>query len=293
MFQWETWQPPLRGRNMHCEQLPCVALFLLALLSYCWESPVWSCHLSGNIYIPVHWEDLIKWTRFSCVAGGSFIRLLHCQIAWSACPALWRSLTASFPAGDSCRLAVGPCLLIWRRFYTNPGINILRIASIHPRLDFRTTFSEYRTVHTKISHSSLHILENSNSQFRHSHAAPSKFFFPAFIINSAYYQHCSNTIGPLAVLSALQMCLKTVLQAIQPHVQSLQWRQSLVGLLSPGSKESSGTERTTSPTAPAPSISSQRRREKAMPWEENIRLIEKFKEDRTSLFHVSPVFQLF
>lgn len=30
----------------------------------------------------------------------------------SAYPALWHLLTASFPAGDPCRLAVGPCLLI-------------------------------------------------------------------------------------------------------------------------------------------------------------------------------------
>lgn len=69
------WQGHFPPRAMHSDQLLCVPVFLLALLACCWESPVWSCHPSENIYIPAHWEDLIKWTRFPCMAVGSFIML--------------------------------------------------------------------------------------------------------------------------------------------------------------------------------------------------------------------------
>lgn len=88
----------------------CVPIFLLAPLACCWESPVWTCCHSGNIFIPEHWGDLINWAKLPCTTAGRFTVLLAMSI-W-ACLALWCPLTAALLPGDSCRPAVGLGLFV-------------------------------------------------------------------------------------------------------------------------------------------------------------------------------------
>lgn len=66
---------------------------------------------------------------------------VHCAVCSVRCePALpwWHPLTASLLPGDSCRPATGLDLFVWERFYIKSGANTLRIAPIHPCLDFRS-----------------------------------------------------------------------------------------------------------------------------------------------------------
>lgn len=61
-------------RAPHSHQLLCVPILCWLC---CWESPVWNCCPSGDIYIPVCWEEVIKreGTTSPCMAAGSFIML--------------------------------------------------------------------------------------------------------------------------------------------------------------------------------------------------------------------------
>lgn len=96
--------------TQHREMLLCVPISLLALLASCWESPVWTCCHSENIFIPEHWGDLINWAKLPCTAVGRFIVLLAvsdvslpCPVAPTHCiPAAWGLLWTCNGTGSHC-----------------------------------------------------------------------------------------------------------------------------------------------------------------------------------------------
>lgn len=139
IITWQEHFPPEQGEVTVC------SIFLLALLTCCWECPVWACCHSGNIFIPEHWRDLINWAKLPCMALGGSLCCLQCQM-W-ACLVLWHPPTGSLLPGDSLDLQwdwVSLCEEILHK----SGTNTLRIAPIHPHSDFRESFLS-TTLHTQ------------------------------------------------------------------------------------------------------------------------------------------------
>lgn len=82
---------------LHSHQLP-LCISILCWLC-CWVSPIWNCCPSGDIYILVCWEEVIKWegTRSPCMAAGSFTMLFSLSDGRGV-PALLCGLCAPHPS---------------------------------------------------------------------------------------------------------------------------------------------------------------------------------------------------
>lgn len=226
----EIWLPPLwHGRNtllLLREKLRCVPILLLALLACCWESPVWTCCHSENIFIPEHWGDLINWAKLPCKAVGRFIVLLAvsdvslpCPVAPTHCtPAAWGLLWTCNGAGSR---RVREVLHQIRNKH-------IRDCSPTSSFGYRKQSFLNTTLHTQFLVPVSSHLEASIANFAFLMQHPVNSFFLLSLLKISFYQHYSNTIRPL---SALQTCRKTVLQAVPHSDQSLVRWQTLVGLL--------------------------------------------------------------
>lgn len=110
----------------------------------------------------------------------------------SACPVLWHLFTASLPTGDSCSLAGGG-LNMKEVFYQTWNEHVKDCFHTSSFRFWKQPFLNTTLCTQRISHPSLHLLGNSNSQFCHSQAAPSSNFFllsllAIFIISTVVIQ---------------------------------------------------------------------------------------------------------